>query len=213
MSRPDSDRESHAVSAEHLSSLTVHDFLDAMATDDAAPGGGAAAAVSVAMAAALVGMAARLSTRHLDAANAIADQADELRRRVTPLADEDAAAYAAVLQAFQLPRDDGEARRQRIREALSQAADVPLAIADAGQHVQQLAVQLAESGNPNLAGDAATAASLAGASTRAAAHLAELNLAQAGIDDERHQRASSLRRHGGDHAENAFVDPTSASGR
>lgn len=201
------------MSAEGLSSLSVHDFLDAMATDDAAPGGGAAAAVSVAMAAALVGMAARLSTRHLDAAGAIADQADELRRRAAPLADEDAAAYAAVLQAFQLPRDDGEARRQRIREALSQAADVPLAIADAGQHVQQLAVQLAEGGNPNLAGDAATAASLAGAATRAAAYLAELNLSQVGIDDERRRRASSLRRHGGDHAENAFTDPTSTSGR
>lgn len=201
------------MSAEHLSSLSVHDFLDAMATDDAAPGGGAAAAVSVTMAAALAGMAARLSTRHLDEAGALAEQADELRRRATPLADEDAAAYAAVLQAFQLPRDDAATRRQRIREALSHAADVPLAIADAGRDVQQLAVHLAHSGNPNLGGDAVTAALLAGAATRAAAHLAELNLAQAGIDDERRRRASSLRQHGGDHAEHAFADPTSTSGR
>lgn len=201
------------MSAEHLSSLSVQDFLDAMATDDAAPGGGAAAAMSVTMAAALTGMAARLSTRHLDEAGALAEQADELRRRATPLADEDAAAYAAVLQAFQLPRDDAETRRQRIREALSQAADVPLAIADAGRHVQRLAVQLAHDGNPHLGGDAVTAALLAGAATRAAAHLAELNLAQAGIDDERRRRASSLRRHGGDHAEHAFSDPTSTSDR
>lgn len=201
------------MSAEALSSLSVHDFLDAMASDEAAPGGGAAAAVSVAMAAALAGMAARLSTRHLEAADALAEQADELRRRATPLADEDAAAYAAVLQAFQLPRDDGEARRQRIREALSQAADVPLAIADAGRHVQQLAVQLAHDGNPNLGGDAVTAALLAGAATRAAAHLAELNLAQAGTDDERRRRASSLRRHGSDDAEDAFPGPPSTSGR
>lgn len=201
------------MSAEGLSSLSVHDFLDAMATDDAAPGGGAAAAVSVAMAAALVGMAARLSTRHLDAADTLAEQADELRRRAAPLADEDAAAYATVLQAFQLPRDDAETRRQRIREALSQAADVPLVIADAGRHVQQLAVQLADGGNPNLAGDAATAASLAGAATRAAAYLAELNLFQAGIDDDRRRHASSLRRNGGDLTEQAFSDPAPGSDR
>lgn len=195
------------MSDDPLLSLSVDGFLEAMATDDAAPGGGAAAAVAVAMGAALTGMAARLSTRHLDAAGAIADQADELRRRAAPLADEDAAAYGAVLQALRLSRDDPDGRRQRIHQALSRAADVPLAIADAGQQVERLAVRLADGGNPNLAGDAATAASLAGAATRAAAYLAELNLSQAGIDDDRRRRAASLRRHGDDPAAGVFPDP------
>lgn len=200
------------MSDDPLLSLSVDDFLDAMAASDAAPGGGAAAAVSVAMGAALTGMAARLSTRHLDDPDAIADQADGLRQRATPLADEDAAAYAAVLQALQLPRDDTDTRRQRIREALSHAADVPLTIAEVGQQVQQLAVQLAAGGNPNLAGDATTAALLAGAATRAAANLAELNLAQAGIDDDRRRKAARLQRLGGDRAEDALGGQSSNRG-
>lgn len=192
------------MSDDRLLSLTVEGFLEAMATDDAAPGGGAAAAIAVAMGAALAGMAARLSTRQLDGAAAIADQADELRRQAAPLADEDAAAYGEVLRALRLPRDDPEARRRRIHQALSRAADVPLAIADAGQEVQQLAARLAQDGNPNLAGDAVTAAWLAGGATRAAANLAELNLAQAGIDDGRRQRARQLRQQGDEHAETAL---------
>lgn len=200
------------MSDDPLLSLSVDDFLDAMATGDAAPGGGAAAAVSVAMGAALAGMAARLSTRHLDEADAIADRADGLRQRATPLADEDAAAYAVVLQALQLPRDDTDTRRQRIRDALSHAADVPLTIADVGQQVQQLAIQLAAGGNPNLAGDATTAALLAGAATRAAANLAELNLAQADIDDDRRRQAASLQRLAGDRAEDALRGQSSDRG-
>lgn len=198
------------MSDDRLLSLPVDGFLDAMAGDDAAPGGGAAAAISVAMGAALAAMAARLSSRHLDEADAIAAQADELRRTTAPLADDDAAVYSAVLAAFKLPRDDPDTRRHHIREALSQAADVPLAIADAGEQVQRLATRLADAGNPNLAGDAVTAGLLAGAATRAAANLADLNLAQAGIDDDRRQRAQRLRDRGADHAEAALPDPPSA---
>lgn len=197
------------MSDDRLLSLPVDGFLDAMASDDAAPGGGAAAAISVAMSAALAAMAARLSSRHLDEADAIAAQADELRRTTAPLADDDAAVYGAVLAAFKLPRDDPDGRRQRIREALSEAADVPLAIADAGEQVQRLATRLADAGNPNLAGDAVTAGLLAGAATRAAANLAELNLAQAGIEDDRRKRAQRLRDRGADHAEAALPDPPS----
>lgn len=200
------------MSDDRLLSLSVDGFLDAMASDDAAPGGGAAAAISVAMGAALAAMAARLSSRHLDEADAIAAQAEELRRTTAPLADDDAAVYGAVLAAFKLPRDDPDTRRQRIREALSQAADVPLAIAAAGEQVQHLATRLADAGNPNLAGDAVTAGLLAGAATRAAANLAELNLAQAGIEDDRRQRAQSLRHRGADHAEAALPDPPADPG-
>lgn len=200
------------MSDDRLLSLPVEGFLDAMASDDAAPGGGAAAAISVAMGAALAAMAARLASRHLDEADAIAAQAEELRRATAPLADDDAAVYGAVLAAFKLPRDDPDTRRQRIREALSQAADVPLAIADAGEQVQHLATRLADAGNPHLVGDAVTAGLLAGAATRAAANLAELNLAQAGIEDDRRQRAQRLRDRGADHAEAVLPDPPSDRG-
>jgi formiminotetrahydrofolate cyclodeaminase len=166
-------------------------FLDMVASREPAPGGGASAAVAVALAAALSSMAARFSTDHLADAGTIVDKAEELRSRVMVLARADAAAYGRVLDAYRTPRDDEAERRRRIREALSEAADVPLSIAEIGAEVVGNAARLAEEGNPNLRGDAVTAAALAGAGVRAAATLVEINVSAGGADD-RLSRANQL---------------------
>ena len=163
--------------------LPLGHFLDMVASREPAPGGGASAAVAVALAAALTAMAARFSTGHLDDAEAIAGKAEELRSRVMPLARADAAAYGRVLDASRIPHDDEEERRRRIREALSEAADVPLSIAEVGAEVAGKAARLVEEGNPNLRGDAVTAAVLAGAGVRAAVTLVEINVSAGGADD------------------------------
>lgn len=157
-------------------------FLDMVASREPAPGGGASAAVAVALAAALTAMAARFSTEHLDDAGTVADRAEELRSRVMPLAQADAAAYGRVLDAYRIPRDDEE-RRRKIREALSDAADVPLSVAEVGAEVAGNAGQLAEAGNPNLRGDAVTATILARAAVHAAATLVEINVSAGGAND------------------------------
>ena len=166
-------------------------FLDMVASRDPAPGGGASAAVAVALAAALTGMAARFSTDHLADAETIAGKAEELRSRVMPLARADAAAYGRVLEAYRIPRGDEE-RRRRVREALSEAADVPLSIAEVGAEVAGNAARLVEEGNPNLRGDAVTATVLAGASVRAAATLVEINVSAGGAGDDRLSRVDQL---------------------
>nr|MDQ3361074.1 cyclodeaminase/cyclohydrolase family protein [Actinomycetota bacterium] len=95
-------------------------FLDSVASDEPAPGGGAATAVAVALAAGLSGMAARLSTDHLAGAAGLSERADRLRRRVAPLAQEDATAYGHVLTAYRnQDYGDPKVRRERIRTALS----------------------------------------------------------------------------------------------
>lgn len=162
--------------------LPLARFLDMVASREPAPGGGASAAVAVALAAALTAMAARFSTEHLDYAGTVADRAEELRSRVMPLAQADAAAYGRVLDAYRIPRDDEE-RRRKIREALSDAADVPLSVAEIGAEVAGNAGQLAEAGNPNLRGDAVTATILARAAVHAAATLVEINVSAGGADD------------------------------
>ncbi|HEV8045740.1 MAG TPA: cyclodeaminase/cyclohydrolase family protein, partial [Rubrobacter sp.] len=126
---------------------------------------------------------------HLADATGLAVRADRLRRRVAPLAQEDATAYGHVLAAYRTP-DDGapEVRRERIRTALSGAADVPLAIAEAGAEVAEVAARLAREGNPNLRGDAAVAALLAEAGVRAAAVLVEINTTAGEISDDRVER-------------------------
>ncbi|ABG04529.1 Formimidoyltetrahydrofolate cyclodeaminase [Rubrobacter xylanophilus DSM 9941] len=144
-------------------------FLEALSSGEPAPGGGAAAAVSVAMAAGLAAMAARLSS-----AGELAERADALREEVAPLARADAEAFGRVLAAYRLPRGS-EGRRERIGEALGEAAGVPLEMARIGAEVCRLAGRLALEGNPNLKGDAVAGALLAEAGVRAAAELVEAN--------------------------------------
>jgi methenyltetrahydrofolate cyclohydrolase len=170
--------------------LPLGEFLDRVASDSPAPGGGSVAAVAVALAAGLAGMAARLSPERLADAPDLAGRADAARLKVASLARTDAESYGHVLEAYREP--DPEARSARLEVALSAAADVPLAVAEAGEEVVGIASRLAEGGNPNLEGDALAAVLLAGAGVRAATKLVEINLSAAGADDGRLRRANGL---------------------
>jgi methenyltetrahydrofolate cyclohydrolase len=140
----------------------------------------------------VVAMAARFSAAQLPAAADQAAQADQLRGRVAVLADQDAAAYRAVLDAYQLPnREDGSERRERIRAALHDATATPLEIAEIAARVAKLAADVAARGNPNLRGDATVAAHLAAASARGAAALVGINTALGDLPGELPERAAS----------------------
>ena len=171
--------------------LPLGEFLERVASEEPAPGGGSVSAVAVALAAGLAGMAARLSTGQMDEAPELAGRADASRRRVAPLAKADAESYGRVLDALR-SQGDPDAREERIRDALSGAAEVPLAVAEIGSEVADIAARLVEEGNPNLEGDAMTAVLLADAGVRAAAALAEINLSAAKVRDDRLERASKL---------------------
>ncbi|HSK83264.1 MAG TPA: cyclodeaminase/cyclohydrolase family protein [Rubrobacter sp.] len=170
--------------------LPLREFFDLLASDAPAPGGGSVAAVAVALAAGLSGMAARLSAGQLADADGLADRADAARQRVAPLAGADAESYGRVLDAYREP--DSETRRERVSDALSGATDVPLAVAEVGNEVAGIAARLVEEGNPNLEGDAIAAVLLAEAGVRAAAVLAEINLSSANVEDDRLGRAHEL---------------------
>ena len=175
-----------------FSSQTVADFCETVAARTSAPGGGSVAAIVTAFAASLTAQAARFATEQWEDAAGAAAQAEALRARVLPLADEDARAYESFILARRMPEDfDPQVRDAAIGEALSRAADVPLAIAEAALDVASLAAQLVERGNPNLRGDAATAALLSEAAVRATANLVEINLATR-EGDERIERARGL---------------------
>jgi formiminotetrahydrofolate cyclodeaminase len=186
-------------------------FLDLTASREPAPAGGSAAAVAVALAAALTGMVARFSTDGLAEASTLAARADSLREEASGLARADAAAYGRVLDARRVSGAP-DLRRKDIEEALSDAADVPLAVAEAGAEVAGLAARLAEGGNPNLRGDAACAVLLAEAGTAAAATLAEINVSDGGFEDGRVERSGELVRTAAAHAlaTRARADVTSA---
>lgn len=151
-------------------------FLDALEAPAPSPCGGTAAAAAAAMAASLVTMVARGSGDWDDAAG-VAAQGRALRARLLELGDADTQAFADVLRRMREPTGTAEQRDFALGNALLQAAEVPLRIAEAAADVAELAAFAAAEGAPQLRPDASAAATLAEAAVRASTHLVEINLA------------------------------------
>ena len=171
----------------HYAAMPLGEFLEEMASPTPAPGGGGAAAISVALAAALAGMSARLSGEQLAEAPDLAERADRLRERASRLASDDAEAYEGLLAARRLSH--GAEREEAVCRATERSTGVPLRIAEAAREAAAISARLAADGNPNLRGDAITAASLAEAAARSAAELAAINATE---DDWRAARARRI---------------------
>ena len=169
----------------------VTELLDRLAAKQSTPGGGGAAAITAAIAAGLLGMAARFSTAQLIDAASRAAYADRIRIQVAVLAERDAEAYQAVLAAFALPRQpDPLTRRRQIRRALERAAQVPAQIAEIASNIATEAAEVAKRGNCNLRVDAFIAATLAAAAARSAAELVRLNVELGSLGDDFTERAA-----------------------
>ncbi|CAA9217160.1 MAG: Formiminotetrahydrofolate cyclodeaminase [uncultured Corynebacteriales bacterium] len=162
---------------------TVDQWLDELGSSAPAPGGGAAGALSAAMAAGLVEMVGNLSVGkgQDDAAlRETVERAASLRRRAAELADEDAEVFTAVLAAYKLPRaDEAEkaARRSAIDLALVGAARVPLEVATVAAEVVRLCTGIAPLSNPNVLSDVAVSAAAARAAVDSSVVNVEVNLA------------------------------------
>jgi methenyltetrahydrofolate cyclohydrolase len=163
-----------------VSSSRVGELLDAVASQEPVPGGGAVSGIAAALAAGLAAMAARYALRHDPGSALFTDltgRADALRARAVALADADADAYGRYVAATRLPRDpDPGQRRAAIRAALDAAADVPADLGRVAADVAVLGEKLAVSGNPNLRSDACAASLLASAAAGSAAILVAENL-------------------------------------
>jgi glutamate formiminotransferase/formiminotetrahydrofolate cyclodeaminase len=170
---------------------TVRDFLAEVASGQAAPGGGAAAAHAAALGAALGEMIARLTVgrdRYADVEQEIKEVLAELtplRASLERAAVEDAASFRRVMEALRLPQSTEDERRVRanqIEAALKGAATVPLEVANGAVQVLALLETLSEIGNPNALSDAATGAQLSLAAVASARYNVIVNTAE--IEDE-----------------------------
>jgi methenyltetrahydrofolate cyclohydrolase len=165
------------------------DFLDDLESSAPIPASGPAAAIVGAMAASLVVMAARASTRW-DAAPGVAAQAVRLRERLVPLAQADAEAFKDALEALEQVAA-GQERHASLGARLEKAAALPMAIAESTADVGELAALTAEYCNGPERTDAIAAAALAAGATVAAIRLVELNL-RTTPGDERSERGRQL---------------------
>ncbi|MGH7400692.1 MAG: cyclodeaminase/cyclohydrolase family protein [Candidatus Rokuibacteriota bacterium] len=164
---------------------SIGEWLQALASSAPAPGGGAAAALNVAVGAALIAMVCNVTigrpryARHEPLMREALAQATTLRDRALQLAADDTRAFGAVSLAHKLPRDTDEqrqARTERIQRALVRATEVPLDTAALAGDVIQLARRIVDGANVAALADVAAAALSARAALEASLINVETNL-------------------------------------
>jgi formiminotetrahydrofolate cyclodeaminase len=160
-------------------------YLDDLASAQPTPGGGSAAALSGAMGAALASMVSRLTLGKADYADVQAEietlvqKAEQLRTRFQQLVQEDIDAYGKLSASFKLPRATAEekvARTKAIQERLTEAALVPLAMAESAAELVQYCLRIAQIGNARVLSDIATAARLAVSAGDGASWMVRVNV-------------------------------------
>ena len=168
--------------------------MEKIASKEPAPASGSACGAVVAAAAALVEKSANLSGKFWDGAAHAVEQARALRLASFELIEEDAQAYLAFVDVVRATKGQERAEaKDAVAVAHSRTIDVPLRMTRAAADVAELAVQLAQHGNPNLRADAVVGATLAAAAAESGAMLIEVNLGEA-VDDARLALARKLAR-------------------
>jgi formiminotetrahydrofolate cyclodeaminase len=182
----------------------VQTFLDELASKASTPGGGSAAAIMGAMAAALVSMVANLTVgkKNYEAVDAemqeLLQTSEKLRQQLTDMIKADVDVFDQVMAAYGMAKEteeDKATRSQTIQSALKDATDVPLACARLCAEVITICKPMAEKGNTNVISDAGVAVLAANAALRSAALNVYINIG--GIKDEdfandRRQQLESL---------------------
>ncbi len=168
--------------------MLVEDFIGKLSAATPTPGGGTAAAVAGAMAAALLSMAASISLKRSPEEKALREARDcseRLRESLLDLANRDSAAYERVVEAYRLPKDTEEEKRlrkARIQEALREAAEVPLRTAELALEVLETARRMKGEIRRSVLSDLLVAVRLAHAGVHAALYNVDVNLSS--MEDE-----------------------------
>lgn len=163
---------------EQMQQMTLADFARELSGNAPVPGGGGAAALCGALAAALSSMVASLTVgkKKYEAVqadmNTLIRDAGRLREEFLGLIDEDAEAFAPLAAAYRLPRGTEEekaARREEMERAFRRAAESPLRIMEKTREALVLVREAARKGSVIAVSDAGCAAAILEAAARCAA--------------------------------------------
>ena len=152
--------------------MTITEFDDALASNAPAPGGGGAAALAGALAAALGSMVCNLTAGQKSYAQYEEDNQKALqhleaaRKHLLTLIDEDARAFAPLQKYLSLPKDDPE-RKAHMDAALRVACYVPTDVLYTCEDVAGLLASLAEKGLRGAISDIGVGLELCRAAMRA----------------------------------------------
>lgn len=118
-----------------LAELSVQSFVETVASDAPAPGGGSVAALEASLGAGLTAMVACLTqgrkkyAAFAENAALVQSQAEDLQKRLLTLMDEDSKAFQLVSRAFSLPKETDKEKAYRsaaIQEGLKACTRTPL---------------------------------------------------------------------------------------
>ena len=150
-----------------LAEMQLSAFVDLVASDAPAPGGGSVAALEGALGAALTAMVARMTQgrkKYADCAEHAAEvegKALALKARLADVMDRDTEAFNVVSAAFSLPRETDEekaARSAAIQSGLKGCTRTPMEMMELCDEALTLADSLLGGFNDNCASDLGVAA-------------------------------------------------------
>jgi len=163
---------------------TLEEFLEALASRAPTPGGGSAAALIGAMGAGLISMVCNvtLGKKGMEEAasemQAVCNESEALRLRLTAMIAEDIAAFDALMAAYRLPKGNDAEKAQRgaaIQDSLVGATNTPLRCARACADVIKLSRRAAQHGFSGVISDAGVGVLAAQTALRSAALNVEIN--------------------------------------
>ncbi|NJK81558.1 MAG: cyclodeaminase/cyclohydrolase family protein [Chloroflexaceae bacterium] len=177
-----------------LLAQSLQTFLDTLASDAPTPGGGSVTALSGATAAGLISMVCAITLNKANGDDAsdirtIHTRAEELRRELQQLAEDDIEVFGRLSVAYKLPRTtaaDAASRRAAIQNITRQAAEVPLRTARAAVYLLPLCTAMVNRCSRLLVSDIGVAATLIHATIQSALLSVEINLTA--LEDQNYVR-------------------------
>ena len=138
-----------------LADMTVAQFVDTVASDAPAPGGGSVAALAGSIGAALTAMVGNLTqgrkkyAQYAEFAAQVEAKGNELKARLLDMMDRDTEAFMLVSDAFSMPKATDEekaARSAAIQAGLKACTKTPMEMMELCAETAELASDFAENG-------------------------------------------------------------------
>jgi len=175
-----------APKVKELKKLSLSDFVDELASDSVAPGGGSVAALAGALSASLSAMVGNLTyekkgfEKSKPILNELSESGQNLKTAFLQDVDNDMNAYNRIVESRRLPKgspEEAKARDLAIHNATVEATLVPLGVLKRCEEALKLVDTAIDKGNPNSLSDAGVAGLMALAAAEGAYYNVLINLA------------------------------------
>ena len=132
----------------------LNEFNEKLASKSPTPGGGSVAGLSASLSAALIEMVINLTND--DSLDNNKNELSKKRKEALELIDEDAQSFNMVMDAYKMPKNTDEEKKERkkaIQNGLYKASLTPLDTMKLGLKLMEIARKVIEKGNPHAISD------------------------------------------------------------